>query len=118
MLREIKLRQAVELMEKNEPVYAVNMDTQERQLVDLTNLFRGLRILADMPEEAGGGVKNKPGRKPKEPPEELIQKLADEVDRGKVKALLAGKWTTAQIADELGFTVPVMDRILKVLELN
>ena len=55
MLREIKLRQAVELMEKNEPVYAVNMDTEERQLVDLTNLFRGLRILADMPEEAGGG---------------------------------------------------------------
>ncbi len=50
MLREITLREAVERIEKEEPVWGVNLDNEEKQLVDLRNLFSGVRILADLPD--------------------------------------------------------------------
>lgn len=50
MLREITLREAVERIEKEEPVWGVNLDNKEKQLVDLRNLFSGVRILADLPD--------------------------------------------------------------------
>ena len=49
MLREITLREAVERIEKEEIVYGVNLDNEEKQLVDLQNLFSSVRILADLP---------------------------------------------------------------------
>lgn len=50
MLREITLREAVERIEKEETVWAVNLENKEKQLVDLRNLFSGVRILADLPD--------------------------------------------------------------------
>lgn len=50
MLREITLREAVERIEKEETVWAVNLENEEKQLVDLRNLFSGVRILADLPD--------------------------------------------------------------------
>ena len=50
MLREITLREAVERIEKEETVWGVNLDNEEKQLVDLRNLFSGVRILADLPD--------------------------------------------------------------------
>ena len=50
MLREITLKEAVERMEEGTPVYGVNLDNKEKQLVDLRNLFSGVRILADLPD--------------------------------------------------------------------
>lgn len=114
MLKEITLKEACELMEGGQIVYAVNLDTQERQLVDLTNLFEGIRILADLPQEK----KARRGRRPKteEIGEEEITDLAEKIDTGKIKALQRAGWRPAQIADEFGYTVPVMERILKKLE--
>ena len=50
MLREITLREAVERIEMEETVWAVNLENKEKQLVDLRNLFSGVRILADLPD--------------------------------------------------------------------
>ena len=50
MLREITLREAVERIEKEETVWAVNLENKEKQLVDLRNLFSDVRILADLPD--------------------------------------------------------------------
>ena len=50
MLREITLREAVERIEKEETVWGINLDNEEKQLVDLRNLFSGVRILADLPD--------------------------------------------------------------------
>ena len=50
MLREITLKEAVERMEEGKPVYGVNLDNKEKQLVDLRGLFAGVRILADLPD--------------------------------------------------------------------
>ena len=50
MLREITLREAVERIEKEETVWAVNLDNEEKQLIDLRGLFAGVRILADLPD--------------------------------------------------------------------
>lgn len=63
MLREITLREAVERIEKEEPVWGVNLDNKEKQLVDLRNLFSGVRILADLPD-APQGKKSSPRRPP------------------------------------------------------
>lgn len=116
MLKEIKLRQAVDLMEEGNPVYAVNLETEERQLVDLTSLFAGIRLLADLPEDTPSEIKVRRGRRTKELSDQAIKDFAAGIDQGKVKALQEGKWTTAQIADEFGFTVPEMERIIAVLE--
>lgn len=113
MLKEIPLKEACKLMENGQTVYAVNLDTQERQLVDLTNLIEGIRILADIPQG-----KDRNGRRPKteEIGEEEITDFAEKIDAGKIKALQRAGWRPAQIADEFGYTVPVMERILKKLE--
>ena len=50
MLREITWREAVERIEKEETVWAVNLENEEKQLVDLQILFSGVRILADLPD--------------------------------------------------------------------
>lgn len=50
MLREITLREAVERIEMEETVWAVNLENKEKQLVDLRNLFSDVRILADLPD--------------------------------------------------------------------
>ena len=63
MLREITLREAVERIEKEETVWAVNLENEEKQLVDLRNLFSVVRILADLPD-APQEKKSSPRRPP------------------------------------------------------
>ena len=119
MLKEIDVKTAGELMAAGEKVYAVNLDTEDRQLVDLTSLFTGVRILADLPEEAS---EKKPagGRRPKSEQDDMtdeeIKELAGKIDRGKIRALQDAGWTKPKIADEFGYTPKTMDRIFEAME--
>lgn len=64
MLKEITLRDAVPMMEKGEIVYGVNLERDERVLVDLSELLSSIRILADLPEEPVSEKKSSPRRSP------------------------------------------------------
>ena len=119
MLKEITLREAVPLMENGDSVYGVNLERDERVLVDLSELLSGIRILADLPEEEPAEKKERRAGRPKgsrkEPTDEEIAGIAASIDGGKIKALREAKWAVAQIADEFGLPVPTMRRVMGVL---
>ena len=119
MLKEITLQEAAQLMEEGQKIYGVNLQKEEPSLVDLTELFAEIRILADIMEQ-----KSKGGRPRKELPskdeqdglaQEEITKIAKDIDRGKVMALKKAGWTNLQIADEFGLTPKTMDRVMEEL---
>ena len=122
MLKEITLREAVPMMEKGDTVYGVNLERDERILVDLSELLSGIRILADVPGEEPAEKKVRRGGRPKgtkdEPTAEEIKEIAAGIDGGKIKALREAKWAVAQIAEEFGLPVPTMRRVMAVLEVK
>ena len=118
MLKEITLQEAAQLMEEGQKIYGVNLQKEEPSLVDLTELFAEIRILADITEK-----KSKGGRPKKLPPKEEqdemspeeVETMAEKIDKGKIMALKRAGWTNLQIADEFGLTPKTMDRIMENL---
>ena len=113
MLREITLREAVERIEKEETVWAVNLENEEKQLVDLRILFSGVRILADLPDAPQEKKARRAGRPKKEP---QAEEIAVTIDCGKVGALRKAGWSVKDIAIEFGTTEETMKEVLKILD--
>ena len=113
MLREITLREAVARIEKEETVWAVNLENKEKQLVDLRNLFSGVRILADLPDTPQEKKARRAGRPKKEP---QAEEIAVTIDCGKVGALRKAGWSVKDIAIEFGTTEETMKEVLKILD--
>lgn len=113
MLREITLREAVERIEREETVWGVNLDNKEKQLVDLRNLFSGVRILADLPDAPQEKKVRRAGRPKKEP---QAEEIAVTIDCGKVGALRKAGWSVKDIAIEFGTTEETMKEVLKILD--
>lgn len=113
MLREITLREAVERIEKEEPVWGVNLDNKEKQLVDLRNLFSGVRILADIADVPQEKKARRAGRPKKEP---QAEEIAVTIDCGKVGALRKAGWSVKDIAVEFGIDEETMKEVLKILD--
>ncbi len=113
MLREITLREAVERIEKEETVWGVNLDNEEKQLVDLRNLFFGVRILADLPDAPQEKKARRAGRHKKEP---QAEEIAVTIDCGKIGALRKAGWSVKDIAIEFGTTEETMKEVLKILD--
>lgn len=113
MLREITLREAVERIEKEETVWVVNLENKEKQLVDLRNLFSGVRILADLPDAPQEKKVRRAGRPKKEP---QAEEIAVTIDCGKVGALRKAGWSVKEIAVEFGIDEETMKEVMKILD--
>ena len=119
MLKEITLQEVAQLMEEGQKIYGVNLQKEEPSLVDLTELFAEIRILADIMEKKSKGGRPRKELPPKDEQDGLAQeeitKIAKDIDRGKVMALKKAGWTNLQIADEFGLTPKTMDRVMEEL---
>ncbi len=59
MLREVTIKEALQLIEEDVPVYSVNLNQQRPILFKLADLLAETRIIADLPEEPVSEKKKK-----------------------------------------------------------
>lgn len=64
MLKEVTIKEALQLIEEDVPVYSVNLNQQRPILFKLADLLAETRIIADLPEEPVSEKKSSPRTPP------------------------------------------------------